>query len=226
MNQDVVQSLIAKICLPFLRIASLLYHLLYLEQPTLPEYQSIANCSSPIEEFTTLTTFLNLNPCHQLRGLENCDKKRFQFFHPFISWIEGDPSSLINTWCQEFDKFVSVQAMAARVSLLHARRTTMILRNVLYLQSLIKLSCIITHRPRLLQLPALYDQLFMYYHKRTCVTCNTVPKDASICLICGRLVCIRDSCCRMGSSLEGVTVSDPSTPLLLFYSSIIACLVK
>ena len=65
---------------------------------------------------------------------------------------------------------------------------------------------ILSHRPRLLQLPTIYEQLFMFYHKRTCLKCHKVPKDASICLICGRLICIRDSCCRTGSVLEGVTV--------------------
>jgi len=111
-EESVILSLIAKICLPFLRVASILYHFLYLE-PTLPVYQSIANCSSPIEEFTTLATFLNLN--HQSSGLENIDSS-VPFFHPFINWIENEPKTLIRTWQQEFDKFAKYNPMAARVS--------------------------------------------------------------------------------------------------------------
>ncbi|KAH9404569.1 E3 ubiquitin-protein ligase ubr3, partial [Tyrophagus putrescentiae] len=180
LTEDVILSSIAKTCLPFLRVASILYHLLYLE-PTLPEYQSIADCSSPLEEFTTLTTFLKLNS-HKKTSSEEISEKQVQFFHPFINWIESP--SPVGIWFREFDKFFQAKPAVA--------------------QTLIKESFIISHKPRLLQLPASYDQLFMYYHKRTCGQCGTVPKDASICLICGALVCIRDTCCRTANTYEGV----------------------
>ncbi|OTF78599.1 hypothetical protein BLA29_011184 [Euroglyphus maynei] len=50
----------------------------------------------------------------------------------------------------------------------------------------------------------MYEELFMFYHKRQCEMCNNVPKDPSLCLICGQLICIRESCCRNGNSFEGV----------------------
>lgn len=43
-----------------------------------------------------------------------------------------------------------------------------------------------------------------YYHQKKCSTCNSVPKDPGICLICGTLVCMRQFCCRQNEMLEGV----------------------
>lgn len=53
--------------------------------------------------------------------------------------------------------------------------------------------------PQLLRLPKNYDAIFQFYYKRECSSCNSVPKDPSICLLCGTMVCLRESCCRSPS---------------------------
>lgn len=69
---------------------------------------------------------------------------------------------------------------------------------------------IFIERPRLLRLPHTYDQLFLFYHTRTCKTCSRVPKEPCICLVCGSLVCMREPCCRSHPSqaLEAVSHSE------------------
>ena len=52
----------------------------------------------------------------------------------------------------------------------------------------------------------MYEELFMFYHKRPCETCNNIPKDPSLCLICGQIICMREPCCRNGNTFEGVHV--------------------
>lgn len=59
-------------------------------------------------------------------------------------------------------------------------------------------------QPRLLSLPGRYDELFQYYHSRACSSCHNVPKDPSVCLVCGTLVCLRESCCRQQAHFEAV----------------------
>jgi E3 ubiquitin-protein ligase UBR3 len=51
-------------------------------------------------------------------------------------------------------------------------------------------------QPKLLRLPHAYDIIFQYYHRKQCPKCNLIPKDPSVCLVCGTMVCMRDSCCK------------------------------
>ena len=37
---------------------------------------------------------------------------------------------------------------------------------------------------------------FQYYHKRKCVICKRVPKDPTVCLMCGTFLCLRGTCCK------------------------------
>ena len=41
----------------------------------------------------------------------------------------------------------------------------------------------------------IYD-LFQSYHKKQCDQCGKVPKDPAVCLMCGTMVCMRETCCR------------------------------
>lgn len=43
-----------------------------------------------------------------------------------------------------------------------------------------------------------------YYHQRKCSSCNNVPKDPGVCLVCGTLVCMRQGCCSQDNVLESV----------------------
>ncbi|XP_073956496.1 LOW QUALITY PROTEIN: E3 ubiquitin-protein ligase Ubr3-like [Choristoneura fumiferana] len=58
--------------------------------------------------------------------------------------------------------------------------------------------------PALLRLPRDYDRLFSYYHERVCLQCGAVPKEASVCLLCGTLVCLKQACCRSHQQAEAV----------------------
>ncbi|XP_050557029.1 E3 ubiquitin-protein ligase Ubr3 isoform X2 [Spodoptera frugiperda] len=59
-------------------------------------------------------------------------------------------------------------------------------------------------QPALLALPRDYDRLFTYYHERVCLQCGAVPKEASVCLLCGTLVCLKQPCCRQHQVAEAV----------------------
>lgn len=46
-----------------------------------------------------------------------------------------------------------------------------------------------------------------FYHRRACSRCQTVPKEPTVCLVCGALVCLRGLCCKVGVSNEAVAHS-------------------
>lgn len=48
---------------------------------------------------------------------------------------------------------------------------------------------------RLVQLPALLDELFADQRTLMCKRCGTVPLDAAICLFCGTVCCFQSHCC-------------------------------
>ena len=58
---------------------------------------------------------------------------------------------------------------------------------------------ILWKQPRLLRLPKQYDDIFAFYHKRPCKSCRTVPRDPTLCLLCGQMVCLRQDCCKVNT---------------------------
>lgn len=60
--------------------------------------------------------------------------------------------------------------------------------------------------PRLLKLPHLYDDVFQYYHGRPCHRCHGVPRETSVCLVCGTVVCLKENCCKTNGIYEAVQV--------------------
>ncbi|XP_017485331.1 PREDICTED: E3 ubiquitin-protein ligase UBR3-like [Rhagoletis zephyria] len=62
-------------------------------------------------------------------------------------------------------------------------------------------------QPKLLELPREYERLFTYYHERPCLNCYKVPKESSICLLCGTIVCLKQTCCAENDCCEAVRVS-------------------
>jgi len=60
--------------------------------------------------------------------------------------------------------------------------------------------------PRLLKLPHLYDDVFQYYHGRACHRCHGVPRETSVCLVCGTVVCLKENCCKTNHIYEAVQV--------------------
>ncbi|XP_055590598.1 E3 ubiquitin-protein ligase Ubr3-like [Uranotaenia lowii] len=59
-------------------------------------------------------------------------------------------------------------------------------------------------QPRLLRLPREYERLFTYYHEQPCLKCLNVPKESSICLLCGTIVCLKQLCCKDQECCEAV----------------------
>ncbi|XP_076360822.1 ubr3 ubiquitin ligase isoform X3 [Tachypleus tridentatus] len=98
-----------------------------------------------------------------------------------LNWATPEPLVLIRTWCQEYINFVNKAVISAR--------------NLLD-------QPLIWHQPALLQLPYEYSRIFQFYHQRACSVCHSVPKDPSLCLVCGSLVCLRGNCCQKQSLCE------------------------
>ncbi|XP_013792772.1 E3 ubiquitin-protein ligase UBR3-like, partial [Limulus polyphemus] len=98
-----------------------------------------------------------------------------------LNWATPEPLVLIRTWCQEYINFVNKSVIAAR--------------NLLD-------QPLIWHQPAVLQLPHEYSRIFQFYHQRACSVCHSVPKDPSLCLVCGSLVCLRGNCCQKQSLCE------------------------
>lgn len=58
--------------------------------------------------------------------------------------------------------------------------------------------------PRLLELPENYNTIFQYYHRKSCIVCTKVPKDPTLCLICGTFLCLKGLCCKQQNYCECV----------------------
>ncbi|XP_054165403.1 E3 ubiquitin-protein ligase ubr3-like isoform X2 [Oppia nitens] len=177
-EQEIEDNLIC-LCLPFLRLASMLSHHLYSEPYPKPLTTTTTTTTTDniAEEFQLLSQFLQLAATSSTSSSSSSGQT--------MRWATSQPRQLVHTWCQQFTTF-------AQQSLIGA-------------QKLLRDPPVQWRRPALLRLPALYDQLFMFYHQRQCRVCNKVPKDPSICLICGTLICMHEACCRPSEScLEAV----------------------
>uniref|UniRef100_A0A0A9XB67 E3 ubiquitin-protein ligase n=2 Tax=Lygus hesperus TaxID=30085 RepID=A0A0A9XB67_LYGHE len=98
-----------------------------------------------------------------------------------LSW----PSrAAVNEWLLNLGEFINRSQIAAR--------------------GLLSDQHVIWHQPSLLSLPLLYDRIFQYYHRRQCTQCQSVPRETSICLLCGTLVCLKETCCKQLSVCEAV----------------------
>lgn len=84
-------------------------------------------------------------------------------------------------------------------------------------------------QPALLALPSSYERVFAYYHERACGACGGVPKEASVCLACGALLCLKAACCRRGEVCEAVrhaAVCGAGTAVLLAVTSTYCVLLR
>ncbi|KAG0423827.1 hypothetical protein HPB47_000437, partial [Ixodes persulcatus] len=133
--------------------------------------------TDPEGEYESLCHFLGLT------GREGAQQGQLGLATSCLSWATSEPHILLRTWCQDYGNFVGKSPIAAR-SLVECRWRWA--------------------QPRLLLLPGRYDQLFQYYHSRACRLCHSVPKDPSVCLVCGTLVCLRENCCRQQAYYEAV----------------------
>ncbi|OWZ21313.1 hypothetical protein PHMEG_0004147 [Phytophthora megakarya] len=63
-------------------------------------------------------------------------------------------------------------------------------------------------RPRLVDLPVQYDELYSEMSGRKCTRCEKAPCDPGLCLICGEFLCCGDSCCTRAFMPHGPPVGE------------------
>ncbi|KAK4316848.1 hypothetical protein Pmani_012025 [Petrolisthes manimaculis] len=168
-------------CLLFLRVAALLKaHLMEENSPVIAD---------PIAECGALEQYLGVwDTCSVVNSAimgNMCGRYQQVAGGEVSSPVEtrlGDLAGGARVWCSEVATFAS-QAQVAAATLL---------------------TTVHFARPRLLRLPRSYDAIFQYYHRRACSQCNSVPKDPSVCLLCGTIVCLREPCCKQQDVCECV----------------------
>ncbi|XP_064095704.1 E3 ubiquitin-protein ligase ubr3-like isoform X3 [Macrobrachium nipponense] len=165
-------------CLQFLRIAALLKaHLAEENSPVIAD---------PIAECGALEQYLGVwDTCSVVNSTimgNMCGTYRASEVSSPVETRLGDLAGGTRVWCSEVAAFASQAQVAAST----------LLTSVHFSQ------------PRLLKLPHSYDAIFQYYHRRQCSQCNSVPKDPSVCLLCGTIVCLRETCCKQQEICECV----------------------
>jgi len=166
-NEEKQEAEVQRLLLPFLRIAALLRHHLY--------DQELPFISSLDEEFSLLGQFLSLGLTESTRDQQTLLHDGIKAHH-LLHWISPTPLTAIWTWCEDLSSFIGRSQVSARC--------------------LIESQLVSWGQPKLLLLPHAYDVIFQYYHRKQCPNCNLVPKDPSVCLVCGTMVCMRDPCCK------------------------------
>ncbi|XP_046801824.1 E3 ubiquitin-protein ligase Ubr3 [Lucilia cuprina] len=101
-----------------------------------------------------------------------------------LCFIPGTEESLPKFWCEQ---------------LMNIRPPTDTVRELVLLNQHAA-----WQQPKLLELPREYERLFTYYHERPCLNCYKVPKESSICLLCGTIVCLKQNCCAENECCEAV----------------------
>jgi len=176
-SDEILESRVQALLLPYLRVAALLRHHIY--------EQEIPLITTREMEFAFLAQFLGLGgsssvdiselvkgPTASVSALSSLIFPA----HSFLKWISPTPLTTIWTWCEDLSSFIGRAQISSRF--------------------LIQSHHILWTQPRLMELPHAYDVIFQYYHRKQCHNCNKVPKDPNICLVCGTLVCMRDTCCK------------------------------
>ncbi|XP_012275050.1 E3 ubiquitin-protein ligase Ubr3 isoform X2 [Orussus abietinus] len=139
--------------------------------------QPIPQVRTPQSEFVRLVYYLEL-------VTEGMDWDSFNAAVA-LNWQDSKASTSVpRLWCDQFISFVNRNEIAAR--------------------SLIVDQHISWQMPKLLSLPREYEKLFTYYHERQCRQCHSVPQEISICLLCGTIVCLKQTCCKQVNVCEAV----------------------
>lgn len=201
-NLNVFEQQLQKLCLPFLRIAALLRHHLY--EQHLPEIEV------PQVEFVRLVYFLELVTV-------DIDWNSFDAAKA-LCFIPGHELKLPELWCNQLMNL----HRGALVDLDDRYKAT---------SNLISNQHALWEQPRLLRLPREYEKLFtvsldvqlccsqyssmeltniffslQFYHEKVCENCNNIPRECSICLLCGTIVCLKQRCCMEDNCYEAVRV--------------------
>ncbi|GLD91554.1 hypothetical protein PINS_up000087 [Pythium insidiosum] len=76
-----------------------------------------------------------------------------------------------------------------------------------YVASMFILRDMVT-KPRLIDLPVQYDELYSMLSGQKCKRCDKTPCDPGLCLVCGEFLCCGDSCCARPFVQHGPTVGE------------------
>lgn len=168
-SPQAIQENLQKECLPFLRVAALLQHVMF--NSTLPQIESSE------EEFAALLQYVGVvNP-----PTDSAQQVKFTMHsEQCLKVTQDNPLALVRLWCEEFNHFL--------YNCYVAEKNIKVPKNMLLYSPVFNL-------PRLMRLPEDYSQLFEYYRRQICKECNTKPHKPAICLVCGKLVCWGSPCC-------------------------------
>ncbi|CAL7947523.1 unnamed protein product [Xylocopa violacea] len=90
-----------------------------------------------------------------------------------LNWKDNETSmSMPRLWCDQFLGFVN-QSEADRYLIMEQHISWQV--------------------PKLLSLPREYEKIFTYYHGRQCRQGHSIPQEISICLLCGAIVCLKQT---------------------------------
>lgn len=180
--EDIIEYKLQQLMLPFLRIAALLRHHIY--------EQDLPFISTKEQEFLLLAQYLSIGNGRDGDGGNDRDSQLSQQTgnsndlkaHDFLFWVVPTPLEVIYTWCEDLCNLSGKNQYATGY--------------------LMETQHLLWEQPKLLELNYAYDGIFQYYHRKQCTECGSVPKDPSICLVCGTLVCLRESCCKNSNVCE------------------------
>ncbi|XP_052826304.1 E3 ubiquitin-protein ligase UBR3 [Octopus bimaculoides] len=206
-SPDSVESVLQSYLLPYLRIAALLQRHLFDEE--FPQKK----CPS---EFTYLCRYLML-------GGKSCDSQpsasvdtqsglsiprkveETQRTEHFVRFCVPEILPITRFWLQELATAIDGPPSLKSQYLLP--------------------SSFFFHPPRLVELPDQYYKIFQEYRNKTCMICNKIPRDPTICLICAEFLCFREACCEHESVREcvqhSITCGAGTGVFLLVNSSIV-----
>lgn len=144
-------------------------------------YQDLPVIPEEKVEFSSLMKFLDLakaddSSANVCQGLNWFHAKREM-------GVEEAPDNEIDMWCANF--------------------VPLIQRNCGQAKKLLQVN-LLWRQPSLLRVPKNYDEIFQFYHKRKCNYCGNVPKDPTVCLMCGTMVCLKEVCCKVQIGDQGI----------------------
>lgn len=182
-------------CLPFLRVASILRHHMYNEE--LPEVLVEA------DEFVRLVYYLELVS-------HGMDRSKFNSSVVF-TW-KDEKLDFVEFWYGQFRVFAERSQISARnfLSELHIPwKQPKLLQlpyqyDKIFQVSMNSRGCVRSMHVITFFLHVRY--YLQYYQRKVCNYCNLIPNEGSICLICGTLVCFKQPCCKRDKVHEATQV--------------------
>ncbi|BFY97084.1 hypothetical protein BsWGS_00124 [Bradybaena similaris] len=152
-------------------------------------------------EFQLLTKFLKL-----WRPVEACRDECTST--ACVRWVVEEPHSLVRAWCVHITDFANAAPQEAKFLLQLSPNW---------------------QKPGLIKLHKRYYQIFQMYRSAKCAHCGNSPKDPAICLVCGKFLCFRETCCVQESVYESVRhsiVCGAGTSMFLLVNSSLVVVIR